>query len=132
MDEQEVKRLQRKKDKPLSVLDRLVLGTLADDLPLGSTEDPVAMTAPALWEWLTRTTAGKDHVMPAAVVSIALVSGGVQVTVNHRGLNQSFSVTCQYLSDWVTTAEAYLTGPTPSFKAYGRGQPKVKKRRTIA
>lgn len=129
MDDQEIKRQQRKKDKPLSTLDRLILGTIADDIPLGHEDDQAATLYPTLWEWLTRTTAGRDHVMMPATVGIAAVAGGFNVTINHRGLNQSFAVVTPNLDQWAAVAEAYLTGPSPIFRSFGRGQPKVKKRR---
>lgn len=128
MDDKEVKRLQAKKDRPLSALDRLVMGTIADDLPLGNADDVARETWPTVWDWLTRTTAGKNHVMQPARLTLSMVPGAVICQLAHKGLNYQVEALSDSLAGCFDALEKQLTSSTPGVRPFGRGAPKIKKR----
>jgi len=131
MDDKEIAKQQKQRVKPLSRLQRLIERTIAQDTPLGGPDDAARDLYPALWEWLSVTDVGKDRIMQPASVTMVLVPEGVNVSVNHRGLNKGFSVVCPSLADVFPALEAYLTGPSPIIRDFGRGSPKIRQRPKI-
>jgi len=125
---QEEKRASRKKEKPLTKLQRLVQQSIAENVPLGNDEDQAQVDWPTLWEWLSNIDAGKEHVMEPGRLTIALQPGGVSVQLNHRGLAYVCECHCPCLADCFSALEAALSGPNPPLREMGRGRQKIRKR----
>jgi len=116
-------------ERKLSALDRAILQAIGDGVRVGLEDDPARETMPNLWEWLTRTDGGQDHVMQPAVVSIQLGPEGVLVTVTHRDLKRSVGAACLHLGQALEALEATLALPNPPIRSWGKEDAHLRKRR---
>jgi hypothetical protein len=119
----------RPEERILTALDRAILAALGDGGRVGSPDDEAAAKYPLLWEWMTKTAGGPDHIMQPAVLSIQLGPEGVLVTVTHRDLRRSCSASCKYMEDVFGALQAVLASPTPPIRSWGKDEPKLRKRR---
>lgn len=117
-------------ERRLSALDRAVQQAVGDGRRVGNPDDPAATVWPSLWEWLTATEDDKrDYVMQPAVVTIQLGPEGALVTLTHRDLRVTCTVSSPTLSDSFACLEAALTGPNPPIRSWGKDEPRLRKRR---
>jgi len=112
-----------------SFLDRLIQQTIGDSRTLGRSDDPARDSLPNLWDWLTRTDAGRDHVKDPATLIVRVGPEGILASLNDRGLGYALDVSCPHLEDVLRTVEAALAAPNPSVRQVGKGEPKVRKRK---
>jgi len=122
------KRAALKKDRKVSILDRLVQEAIGEGHQLGHPDDPAQQLYPELWRWMAQTSAGKAHTMEPGRLTLSLVPGGVLATVNHRGLNMAVETTALYLDDVLRQMEAVLASANPPIKHSSRGQEKIRKK----
>jgi hypothetical protein len=116
--------------RKLSALDRMLLQALGDGRTVGLPDDPASKTYPETWRWLTQTEGGKDHILQPAVITLQLGPAGALVTLTHRDLKTTLSVSCPYLEDALAALEAALTGPNPPIRTWGKDpQVHLRKRR---
>lgn len=118
-----------KGEKQLSMLDKQILAIMTDGREVGNPDDPAKEKWPNLWSWMTRTDAGKDHVMQPASLSIRAVGGGIHVSVSSRDLATSVGVTVLYLVDALDALEKALGDPSTPTTSWGRKEPQLRKRR---
>jgi len=114
----------------VSFLDRLIQQTVADNRTLGRLDDPAREELPNLWAWLTTTEAGRDHVKDPATLVIRIGPEGCLVSLSDRSLGYALDVSCPHLSDCLESVEQALAGPNPSIRTVGKGEPKVRKRKS--
>lgn len=118
------------KEQPkLSFLDRLIQQTVADERTLGRGDDPARDQLPKLWDWLTRTEAGRDHVKDPALLTIRVGPDGILATLNDRGLGYALDFNVPHLADVVKEVERQLREETFTVRVLGKGEPKVRKRK---
>lgn len=128
-DEQEANGKPRKEDRKLSALDRAIMAAIGDGRKVGRDDDPASESFPQLWEWLTKTDGGKDHIMQPAVISIQLGPEGCLATITHRDLRISCSAACPHLGGALEALQAQLASPIPPIRTWGKDEPHLKKRR---
>jgi len=116
-------------ERKLSALDRAILQAIGEGIQVGHESDPAQQKYPNLWEWLTRTRGGQDHVMQPAVVSLQLGPEGCLVTVTHRDLKRSVGAACLHLDDALAALEAVLALPNPPIRSWGKEDAHLRKRR---
>jgi len=119
-----------KPDHRLSALDKAIQTAIGQRRKVGRDDDPARELYPDLWDWLTRTGDGGDHVMQPASMSVQLGPEGVLVTLTHRDLGVSCSVACPMLADVLSTLQAALACPDPPIRNWGKTEPKLRKRRS--
>jgi len=119
----------REGERKLSALDRAILQAIGEGVRVGLDDDPGKTKWPNLWEWMTRTEGGKDHVMQPAVVTIQLGPEGVLVTVTHRDLKRSVPTSCLHLENALDALEATLALPNPPIRSWGKEDAHLRKRR---
>jgi len=117
------------KEKQVSAFDKLIMETIANERTVGKEDDPAKQAMPTLWDYLTRTDCGKDHVMKPGRLTLSLCPAGVSVTLFLGDLGYSMSIVVPYLNDVLSTLESVLSGPNPPFQQISRGDPKVRKRK---
>lgn len=120
----------KKGNRPLGVLDRLIQAATADEVQLGSADDPAREAYPALWDSLTRTTAGKSHVKTPSKLTIQLGPGGVIVTWTDADLGHSMDLAAPTLADVFAAVETALNSLNPPIKRWGKKQPTLRKRKS--
>jgi hypothetical protein len=116
-------------DRRLSVLDRCILVALGDGRTVGQQDDPAVEKYPHVWEWLSKTQGGQNHVLQPAVLTIQLGPEGVLVSLTHRDLRVSCSVACPYLDDVLPTLQEALSQPHPPLRTWGKDDPVLRKKR---
>lgn len=116
-------------DRKLSALDRAIMQALGDGRKVGRDDDPAAMAYPAVWEWLTKTEGGRDHIMQPAVITLQLGPEGCLVSLTHRDLRVMCGVACPHVGDALATLQAALSAPVPPLRSWGKDLPNLKKRR---
>jgi len=116
-------------ERKLSALDRAILQAIGEGISVGQDSDPAREKYPCLWEWLTRTRGGQDHVMQPAVVTLQLGPEGVLCTVMHRDLKRSVGAACLHLDDALASLEAVLSQPNPPIRSWGKEDAHLRKRR---
>lgn len=116
--------------KRTNFLDRLIQQTVADQRQLGRGDDPAKEKLPNLWQWLTTTDAGVKHVKDPATLTIRIGPEGALASLADRSLGYALDVACPSLLDVLAAVEAALAGPSPSIRTIGKGEPKVRKRRS--
>lgn len=112
-----------------SFLDRLIAQTIGDNRKLGREDDPARENWPNLWDWLTRTDAGRDHVKDPATITIRVGPEGCLASLNDRSLGYAVDVACLHLGEVLPALEAALADPNPSIRQVGKGETKVRKRK---
>jgi len=112
-----------------SFLDRLIAQTIGDNRKLGRDDDPSKEQLPNLWDWLTRTDAGRDHVKDPATLTIRVGPEGCLASLNDRSLGYAVDVACPHLLGVLLAVEAALAEPNPSIRQVGKGETKVRKRK---
>jgi len=117
-----------KEKPPLTALDRLIRLAAGNQVLLGRGDDPAKETHPNVWEWLSRTDAGEDHLKEPARLSLALVPGGVQVALT----DSTFGVTVDAVSDTLAgvfdALERNLSSSTPTIRTWRKGEIQLKKK----
>lgn len=117
-------------DRKLSALDRMLLQALGDGRTVGLPDDPASKLFPETWRWLTQTEGGKDHILQPAVITLQLGPAGALVTLTHRDLKTTLSVSCPHLGQALEALEMALTGPNPPIRTWGKDpQVHLRKRR---
>jgi len=118
-----------KDQRKLSALDRAIMTALGEGRRVGRADDPAAKALPYLWEGLTKTDGGADHIMQPAVISLQLGPEGALATITHRDLRVSCSVAVPYLAECLKALEEALSGPNPPLRSWGKDLPNLKRRR---
>ncbi len=118
-----------KEKQPLSALDRAIQTAIGSGRTVGLEIDPAREKYPTLWDWLTRTGDGGDHLMQPASLSIQLGPEGVLATLTHRDLCVSCSIATPLLDDVLTAMEIALTQVNPPIRSWGKQEPHLRKRR---
>ncbi len=117
-------------ERKLSALDRAIVQAIGDGRKVGLEDDPAQDDFPLVWEWLTKTEGGRDYIMQPAVISIQLGPEGVLVSLTHRDLRVSCTVSCAYLSEVMPVLQAALAAPNPPIRSWGKDLPNLKKRKS--
>lgn len=118
-----------KPEKKLSALDRAILTALGDGRKVGLEDDPARTLYPTVWDWLTRTGDGGEHVMQPGQISIQLGPEGVFATITMRDVGVSLSVACTALGDVLQALETSLSSSNPPIRYWGKTEPRLRKRR---
>lgn len=118
-----------KEERKLSALDRAIQTALGQGKRVGKEDDEGSEQYPTVWDWLTRTGDGGDHIMQPATISVQLGPEGVLATITHRDLGISCSIACPFLQDVFPHLEAALSGPNPPIRSWGKNEPHLRKRR---
>jgi len=116
-------------ERKLSALDRAILQAIGDGIKVGRDDDPARERFPALWEWLTKTEGGRDYILQPATITIALGPEGVLCSVTFRDLQRSCKASCLSLEDAFQALEDALTSPNALITSWGRGEPRLRKRK---
>lgn len=116
--------------KRLSALDRAILTAVGKGRTVGREDDPARESYPELWQWMTRTGDEGDHVFQPASLSIQLGPEGVLVSLTHRDLGVSCSISCLNLADVLPALEQALTQANTPIRNWGKTEPKLRKRRS--
>jgi len=119
----------RRRERQLTPLERLVAVAMADDQELGNVDDGLATECPNLWQWMSVTSAGKNHVMPPATLTLQLVPGGAIATIRHPGLGKTVEASSDTLAGCFMGMEEMLKKTNPPLKNLGKGDPKIRKKR---
>jgi len=130
MERNDVPKEAKRRDRQLTPLERMIAGVMADDLPLGNVDDGLQNECPALWGWISVTAAGKGHVMPPGKLTLQLVPGGAVATLRHEGLGKTLEAGSDTLAGCFMALEEQLRKANPPFKNLGKGDPKIRKRKT--
>jgi len=118
--------------KEQSALDRLIQQAAGERVHLGNQSDPAATSWPNVWEWLSRTEADADHLKDPARIGIALVPGGVQVSLTDSCFGVTVDAVSSTLEGVFGALERQLTAETPTIRTWRKGEvvlrPKPKKK----
>ncbi len=128
VDRDSTPRSAKRRDKPLSALDRVVAQAIGEGKVLGLADDPARTTFPNLWEWMTRVYYGIDRIKQPAIVTVVAVNGGFTVRCADRELASAVQVTVRHLDDAWRALEAALADPSVPIQTWGRKEPKLRKR----
>ncbi len=118
--------------RPLSAVDRAIAQTIGDGRAVGADDDPSTSAHPQLWGFLSTIYVGRDHIKTPASFTVKLGPGGVVVTLTDRDLRIGVDVGCQHLADILDALEQALTNPKTTFKSWGKGEPMLRKRRSVS
>lgn len=122
---------EKKKDRPVSALDRLIQTTIGDGRSVGGT-DPVARERwPSLWAWLTTIDAGRDHVKQPAIMKITAGPEGFIASLTDNDLCASLDASSGTLEGCFDALENALNGPTPAIRSWAKKQPQLRKRKQV-
>lgn len=117
------------KERHLTPLDRLIQRSIGKDMTMGGIEDPAATAFPLLWDWLTRSSAGVDHIKEPAKLLIRAVPGGWSLAIQDIDLNTSLEAHSGTLQGCFEALELALHQPVLPIKKYGRTMKELKKRK---
>jgi len=117
-----------KAEKPLTALDRLILHAAGDRVQLGNNSDPGRQAYPNVWEWLSRTEADSEHLKDPARMSLALVPGGVQVSLTDASFGVTVDAVSESLAGVFEALERNLASQTPTIRTWRRGEVVLKKK----
>lgn len=112
----------------LSPLQRLIKEAVGGVQLLGDDDDPVRAACPLLWQWLTSTDAGPDHVKDPAKLTLTCVPGGVMVSLIDASLAVSMDVSCKMLGDTFAALEEALRAPNVPLRVWAGKKPNVRRR----
>lgn len=115
--------------KKVSTLDKLVQTALGQNRQLGSDEDPAREAYPLLWDFLSRTDAGKDYIIAPGKLTLTLGPEGVIASLSHQDLKVSMDVGCKFLGEALAALEADLQAGAKSLRQWGGKQPNLRKRK---
>lgn len=119
----------KRSEEELSPLDRMVARALGEDVPLGTILDPVRTSCPTLWQCLSSTKAGADHLMAPARLSLSLTPGGVICGLSSQALAFSIDTSCVLLTEAFEAMEKALCGPAPAFRVWDGKDFRLRKKR---
>lgn len=119
----------RPDERRLSALDRAIQSALGDGRTVGLENDPAAQQYPDVWQWLTKTDGGRDHVMQPAVITLQLGPEGCLVSLTHRDLRRACTIACPFLGDALESLQRALTSEHPPIRSWGKDDANLKKRR---
>jgi len=115
--------------KTKSALDRLIDLAAGNNVALGAKDDPAAREWPNLWEWLSRTDAGADHLKDPARLSLALVPGGVQAGLSDATFGVTVDAVSNTLAGVFAALEANLASATPTIRTWRKGEVVLRKKK---
>jgi len=118
-----------REERKSTALDRAILSALGEGRTVGREDDPAREAFPELWQWLTQTGDGGDHILQPASISIQLGPEGVLVSLTHRDLAVSLSVACLHLADVLPSLQEALASPNPALRYWGKTEPHLRKKR---
>lgn len=95
---------------------------------MGAADDPLAVAAPDLWEFLSRTDAGEGLVKDPATLKIKLTPGGAMATLTDDCYGISIDAAAQYVGGLLDALEEALTRPNATIRSWGKADPKVRKK----
>lgn len=117
-------------EQRLSALDRAVQLAIGGEQKVGLTDDPLALSCPELWRWLTQINWGRDHIVTPAVITMRAGPEGMIAAVTHRDLGMSAEVCVPYAADCLKALEEAISGPHARVRTWGRQQGRLRKRRS--
>ena len=115
--------------KAKSALDRLIDQAAGQNVALGAKDDPATKDWPNLWEWLSRTDAGPEHLKDPARMSLALVPGGVQVALSDATFGVTVDAVSESLAGAFAALERNLTAQTPTIRTWRKGEVVLRKKK---
>lgn len=118
-----------KHPEQLSLVDQLIARAIGNGVALGAVGDPVSMTCPTLWDWISRVKIKDEWVKTPARITIQLTPGGVAVAIMDTALCTSMDVACTYLDEAFGALEKVITGPNPPLRVWDSKDPAFRKKR---
>lgn len=117
------------KDKNLSALDRLIEQAMGDNRSFGLEDDPAKDLYPQLWRCMSTVYVGRDNIKQPATLGVSLVPGGVAMRLTDRDIKHSLEVIVPHLEASLAALETVLCSANPPWKAWGKGEPELRKRK---
>lgn len=113
----------------ISALDRAIQQAMGDNRVFGLPDDPAREKYPEIWSWLTKVETEDGHLMQPASISIVLGPEGCIVSLTHRDLTMSASVSTPHLQDALDAMETALASPHPPLRFWGKNLPTLRKKK---
>jgi len=117
------------KERKPSALERALDAVIGAGMKIGLDSDPARKKYPQLWQWLTMTGEGTEFLMQPAGISINLGPEGVFLSLTHRDMGVTCTISCTHLDDAFAALEAALSSPNPPIRTWGKTEPSLRKRR---
>jgi len=117
-------------DKRPTVLQRAIEQAIGHEQSFGREDDPAAKKWPLLWQWLTTWEVGKNNVKTPPTITVRLGPDGVLASVNDRDLGKALDATCPHLGEVFQALEKMMASENPTIRNIGKGEPKIRKRKT--
>jgi len=111
-------------------LQRAIEQAVGKEQKFGRDDDPAVKKFPLLWGWLSTWEADKNNIKTPPGISIRLAPEGVLVSISDRDLARAVDVSCPHLEDVFKVMEAALGDPNCPVRIIGKGEPKIRKRKT--
>lgn len=111
-------------------LQRAIEQAIGNEQSFGREDDPAAKKWPYLWNWLTTWEVGKNNIKTPPSITIRLGPDGVLCSVSDRDLGKAVDVALPHLADCFNAIEEALAGGKVAVRNIGRGETKVRKRKT--
>lgn len=111
----------------LTLLDRLVKEAIGNNRILGGPDDEAVLSFPEVWEWLTRTRCGDEHVKQPARLSVTAIPGGWLASISDSTLCVTVDATTDKLQDAFGALERGLGNGTATIRTWGDKQATLKK-----
>jgi len=117
-------------DKRPGFLQRAIEQAIGHDQNFGREDDPAAKKWPLLWEWLSQWEVGKNYVKTPPTLTIRLGPDGCLASVNDRDLGKAGDVNFPHLAGVFDAIERGLRDGTITVRNLGKGEAKIRKRKT--
>lgn len=111
-------------------LQKAIEQAIGKDQSFGLDNDPAAKKWPLLWSWLTQWEAGRNYVKTPPTLTLRLCPSGVLAAVSDRDLGKAVDVACPFLPDVFDAIEKALADPNCAVRNIGKGESKLRKRKT--
>jgi len=111
-------------------LQKAIEQAIGHDQSFGRDDDPARERWPLLWDWLSTWEVGKNNVKTPPTLTVRLGPDGVLASVSDRDLGKAGDVAFPHLSDVFDVIEKGLADGTLSVRNIGRGETKIRKRKT--
>lgn len=119
----------KKKDRPLSPLQRMVAQAMGEDRTFGAENDPAKERYPALWEFLATVYVSETRMKTPCKLTVQLGPGGVICSLTDPDMKQSLQVAFPHLVNLLEEMERAAADPLAPWKSWGKGEPELRKRK---
>lgn len=111
------------------LLEKLVQGRIKGSLHQLPDDESARSAWPDLWEWMTSTDAGEDHIKEPARLTVTLGIGEWSVSLTDESLGVSLSATSRTLQGTFEALQLALTSPMPAIRTWKGSEGALKKKK---